>query len=67
MTTSVTSQPFEVHTSLPVAGPNAKPQLVEIDVAPWQRISVQFKAVHARRNEEAGSIWYWRPDTMPRL
>ena len=65
--TSATPQSFEAPTSLPVAGPNAKPQLVEIDVGPWQRISVQFRAVHARRNEEAGSIWYWRPDAMTRL
>ncbi len=67
MTSSATSQPSEAFSSLPVAGPNAKPQLVEIDVAPWQRIAVLYKAVHASRTAESGSVWYWRPELVSRL
>ena len=61
-----TPQSFDTAT-LPAAGPSAKPQMVEIDVAPWQRIAVLFRAVHATRTEESGSVWYWRPDAMSRI
>ena len=49
--------------SLPIAGPTAMPQLIEIDVAPWRRIAVLFRSVKAERGEESGAIWYWRPET----
>ena len=63
--TSATSQPFAATgSSLPPAGPTATPQLVEIDVGPWRRISVLFRATQVAKSEESGSIWYWRPDEM---
>lgn len=51
---------------MPPAGPAAKPQTVDILVAPWQRITVIFRSVHAQRTGETGSVWYWRPDSMVR-
>ncbi len=51
---------------MPPAGPAAKPQTVDILVAPWQRITVIFRSVHAQRTGETGSVWYWRPDSMAR-
>ncbi len=69
---NLAAQPHEALTFtspdlLPIAGPHAEPQTVEIDVAPWQRISVQFRAVRVSRCAEAGSVWYWQPDKMTRL
>ena len=68
---SMTSAPsfvsHDVPTSLPSAGPGVSPQLIEIDVAPWQRIAVMFRASQAVRNDESGTIWYWRPDSVTRL
>ena len=46
---------------MPPAGPTAKPHIAEILVAPWNRISVMFRSVHAKKTGETGSIWYWRP------
>jgi len=54
--TSPTPQTYEAMGQLPIAGPNVKPQTLEIDVAPWQRISVQFKAVHADVPPETGQF-----------
>lgn len=53
-------------SSLPTAGPTATPHLVEIDVAPWQRISVLFCSVQGE-TAECGKVWYWRPESMGRL
>ncbi len=53
--------------TFPSAGPNAAPQLVEIDVTPWQRICVTYRPAQAMKSEESGSVWYWRPDTVTSL
>jgi hypothetical protein len=67
MTPAPSPVSLDVPASLPSAGPGASPQLIEIDVAPWQRIAVMFRASQAIRNDESGTIWYWRPDTVTRL
>ena len=56
---------IKVLGSLPIPGPQAKPQTVEIHVTPWRRISVRFRPVRGRCCDEA--VWYWQPDTMMRL
>jgi len=67
MTSAPSFVSHDVPTSLPSAGPGVTPQLIEIDVAPWQRIAVMFRASQAVRNDESGTIWYWRPDSVTRL
>jgi len=52
---------------MPPAGPTAKPHIAEILVAPWNRISVMFRSVHAQKTGETGSIWYWRPMSAFRM
>jgi hypothetical protein len=66
MSTTAPTPSLQSQSSLPGAGPGAKPQLVEIDVAPWHRISVLFRAVQGE-SEGNGKVWYWRPDAMTRL
>lgn len=58
---------FIAGESLPIAGPQSVPQTVEIDVGPWQRISVRFQAVKVSLSDEVGSVWYWQPGTVRRL
>jgi hypothetical protein len=67
MTSSTAYVPLSIPSPLPTAGPGASPQLIEIDVAPWQRIAVLFRASQAARNDESGTIWYWRPDSVARV
>ena len=57
---------LQIPSSLPTAGPSATPHLIEIDVAPWHRISVLFCSVQGE-SEEYGKIWYWRPESMARV
>jgi hypothetical protein len=59
-----TQELFAPSLCLPPAGPNAKPQQVEIAVAPWQRVAVLFRAAHVAKSEESGSVWYWRPERV---
>lgn len=54
---------FGALKSMPAAGPNADPLLVEIDVTPWSRISVEFRSAQVTKSYESGSVWYWRPET----
>jgi hypothetical protein len=58
--------PLQAPSSLPAAGPTAPPHLIEIDVAPWHRISVLYRSVQGE-SEESGKVWYWRPEAMARL
>jgi hypothetical protein len=64
MTSDTEYVPLSIPSALPTAGPGARPQLIEIDVAPWQRIEVLFRASQATRNDESGTIWYWRPESV---
>ena len=55
---------FSAPLTLPPAGPQAKPQLVEVDVTPWRRISLRFLPAHATKSDESGLVWYWRPEPL---
>jgi hypothetical protein len=55
---------FSAPLTLPPAGPQAQPQVVEIDVTPWRRVSIRFRPAHATKSDESGSVWYWRPEPL---
>ena len=67
MATLSGSHRIESGRRLPPAGPGVEPQLVEVLVGPWSRISVLFRATHVDRSQETGATWYWRPETVVRL
>jgi hypothetical protein len=59
--------PNQWSDSLPAAGPDAAPQLVEIYAGPWRRVSVRLVPVRASRTMDGGSVWYWQPEVVVRL